>query len=231
MRSIRAIYVKQAKDMFKNIPVLVQFIIYPVMALIFTVLVAKPDETIADTMFVSMFSSIFAGMALIFSASGAIAEDRESKSLRFLVMAGVKPHEYLLGVGGVLFTAGSVVSVVFALMGGYAGAGFAKFLGFMLLSCLSSILLGATIGIASKNQQAATALGTPAAMILGFGPMITMFNDTAKKIFSVFYTQQLNIAVSDAHAGVIKPLGVILANIAVLAALFALAYKRKGLRG
>ena len=48
---------------------------------------------------------------------------------------------------------------------------------------------------------------------------------------SVFYTMQVNVLLSDVEAGFTKPALIVLANIAVFAALFTLAYNKKGLRG
>ncbi|MCL2336828.1 MAG: hypothetical protein FWC60_05355, partial [Firmicutes bacterium] len=68
-------------------------------------------------------------------------------------------------------------------------------------------------------------------MILGFTPMLAMFNETVKKVFGVFYTLQVDTLVNDFSAGFIKPALIILANVAVFAVLFAFAYTKKGLRG
>ncbi|MCL1854586.1 MAG: ABC transporter permease [Clostridia bacterium] len=230
MRSVSAIFMKQARDMIKNRAVLIEIIVFPVLAFVLTELVAKPDETIPNSMFTIMFASIFTGMILLMRSAGTIAEDREHKSLRFLVMAGVKPHEYLLGSGGVILVTGAVVSAVFGVLGGFSGAALEIFMAVMMLSTVASMLLGAVIGILSKNQQAASGLGMPIAMILGFSPMIAMFNETAKKIFAIFYTMQVDLVVSDFSADLTKPFVIILANIAVLLVLFILAYKKKGLR-
>ena len=121
MRSIKAIFIKQAKDMIKNPMVFIQFIIYPAVAFLMTELVAKSNQYIPANMFVTMMAAIFAGMALITSTAAVIAEDIERKSLRFLVMAGVKPHEYLTGIGGFLLLAGTFVSFVFGLIGNFTG--------------------------------------------------------------------------------------------------------------
>jgi len=230
MRNARAIFTKQVLDLLKNYMVLIQYIIFPLVALVFTELVAKADDTIPDSLFVTMFAGIFSGMTLVSTTVSIIAEDRERKSLRFLIMAGVRPSEYLLGIGGVVLCASLVVSVAFALMGAFAGREFVVFVSVMVLASVASILLGATIGILSKNQQAATAVGMPIAMILGFGPMIAMFNETAGKVFGIFYTQQMSVITSDFSASLTKPLLIILANIAVLLVLFMVAYKKKGLR-
>jgi ABC-2 type transport system permease protein len=229
MRSAKAIFVKQTKDVLKNPMILVEFIIFPAVAFIMTEMVVKSNPDIPNNMFVMMMAPIFAGMALITAMAGAIAEDVERKSLRFLMMAGVKPHEYLLGTGGFNLLAGAVVSVVFALIGDFTALEFVKFLGIMILSVIASILLGASIGMLSKNQQAATALGVPVSMILGFTPMIAQFNETVEKVANILYTQQLNVIVNDFSANFTKAMLVIGGNMAVLLILFVLAYRKKGL--
>jgi ABC-2 type transport system permease protein len=230
MRSIKAVFIKHVLDIFKNRMVLIQFAVFPILAFAMTELVAKADDTIPDTMFVMMFAAIFAGMIMLTTTAGIIAEDKEHKSLRFLIMAGVKPHDYLLGMGGVLLCASLIVSCVFALMGGFDGREIFLFISVMMLGSTASILLGASIGILSKNQQAATAISMPVAMILGFCPIFTMFNDTAKRIFSIFYTQQMSVVVNDFSADIVNSILIILSNIAVFAVLFTLVYKNKGLK-
>jgi len=230
MRSVLAIFRKQAKDMLKNFSVLIMFIVFPVVAFAMTELVAKGNADIPDTMFTTMMASIFIGMALIMSASAVIAEDRENKSLRFLVIAGVKPSSYLLGIGGVIFIASLLSSAAFGLIGGFNQREFLVFFAIMGSGAIASIVLGATVGVFSKNQQAATGLTMPLAMILGFGPMAAQFNEPVERVFRVFYTQQINVAVNDFSAGIAQPLMIIWINIAILVVLFAIAYKKKGLR-
>lgn len=230
MRSAGAIFIKQGLDMLKNWGVLIQFIVFPVIALIFTELVAKSDPDIPDTMFITMFAVIFASMSIVVAITSVIAEDRENKSVRFLVMAGVKPHEYLLGTGGVMVVVSAVVVLVFGLMGGFSGAGLATFLGVVMLGVVASTLLGATLGMLARNQQAAVAIGMPVAMVLGFGPMLATFDANIEQVFSVFYTQQVSLLANDLSGGLLRPLLVIGANIAVLAVLFGVVYRRRGLR-
>ena len=229
MRSAKTIFIKQAKDMFRNPTVLVMFVVFPAVALIMTQLIAKSNDDIPNNMFVTMMAAIFAGMGLITSMAGIIAEDIERKSLRFLVMAGVKPQEYLLGTGGFILLAGTVTSVLFALIGDFTITELIKFLTVMILSTVASIVLGASIGILSKNQQAATAISMPIAMILGFAPMIAAFNETVEKATSILYTQQLNVIVNDFSANFSKAIIVIGVNIVVLLLLFIFAYKTKKL--
>jgi ABC-2 type transport system permease protein len=203
---------------------------FPAMAFIMTELIAKANEDIPNSMFVLMFAAMFVGMTPLVMANTAIAEDKEHKSLRFLVMAGVKPYEYLLGIGGFVLLICTIVSIIFGLIGGFEGLMFVKFISILILGSIASTILGATIGILSKNQQAATALSTPIFMILAFTPMIASFNTTIEKIAGIFYTQQVNILVNDFSAGLTKPLLIILTNMAILLILFIIAYKKKGLK-
>jgi len=231
MRNVNTIFIKQANDMFKNMGTLIQFIIFPAVAFIMTRLVAIPDDDIPNNMFVTMMAAIFAGMALIPVMTGIIAEDVERKSLKLLVMAGVRPHQYLLGIGGFILLAGSVAAVAFGLMGDFAGIEIVKFLAIMITGTSASIILGATIGIVAKNRQSAASISLPIAMVLGFAPMISNFNETVERFSNVFFTQQINVIVNDFNANFVRAMLIVGSNIAVLTVLFAIAYKKKGLRG
>ena len=238
MRSVKAIYKKQLKDIVKNLGVLVQFIVFPVVAFAMTELVALGNDMIPDTMFITMMASIFVGMALIPTAAGIISEDRQAKSLRFLVMAGVKPPAYLLGVGGVILCVSVLPSLAFALMGRFSGEEFLLFMAVMILGVVTSTLLGLTIGIFTKNPQAATGLAMPFALLLGFAPMVATFNEPMMRITRFFYTQQIDIVMNSFYSvsgyqsqnDLWESFGVIGFNIAVMVVLFSIVFAKKGLK-
>jgi ABC-2 type transport system permease protein len=259
MSSFKAIYKKQLKDTLRNPTVLIQFMIFPLLAFIITIFMDM--ENMADEMMgmipyaalayidvdaivagmnanmpnlVTMQATIFAGMGLIPVVSGIIAEDVERKSLRFLKMAGLKPAAYLLGIGGVIFFISIFSSVAFTLIAGFGGTDFLFFTGAMLAGVSASIVLGATFGIMSANQQAASGLAMPVAMVLGFGPVISQFNSTVADVLHFTFTQQLNVIANYLDTGIgdtplWESFAIIGANIAVLAIIFAVVYKRKGL--
>jgi ABC-2 type transport system permease protein len=229
MKIIKAIFIKQAKDMLKNPMVLVMFIIFPAVAFIMSRVVTLED--MPPNLFVTMMSAIFAGMGLVTSVSDVISEEIENKSLRFLIIAGVKPHQYLIGTCGFYIVAGTSASVIFALIGDFTVSEMMKFLIIMITGTTASILLGATIGMLSKNRQTATSLGMPIAVIIGFTPMLAAFNETIAKGANVLYTQQINVIVNDFTISLIRPLMVIVANIAIFMVLFVIAYKRRELSG
>jgi len=250
MRSVKAVFKKQLKGTVQNPETLIQFIIYPLMAFIMSMFMDMETMTeglmeyaphMLEAMLanmpnlVTMMAAMFAGMALIPAVAGIIAEDFERKSLRFLIMAGVKPPAYLIGVGSVIFFASAFTSVAFGFVGEFSGTDFLIFVGAMMSGVAASIVLGAIIGILTKNQQSATALSMPIALVLGFGPMMAQFNETVARVLHVFYSQQINIVVDYLTIGSETPLwqsfAIIWANVAVLSILFVIVYAKKGLKG
>jgi len=230
MKQTRAIFTKQAQDMFKTPSQLIMFLIFPLVAFAMTELVSKSNPDIGPNMFVTMMASISAGMALIPSVAGVIAEDIERKSLRFLMMAGVKPYQYLLGTGGYFLAAAVVTSLLFSAIGQFSAEERIKFFIILLCGTAASIVLGAAIGVVSKNQQATASLAMPVSAIIGFLPMVAQFNGGVAKFSSFLYTQQINVVVNDFSADIVKPLLVVAANICVFVVLFAAAYTKKGLK-
>jgi len=224
MNSTNAIFIKQFRDVSKNSDVLMQFIVFPAMAFILTVLVdipGMPSET-----FVNMFAKMFAGMAFVGAVAAIIAEDIEKNSLRFLLMAGIKSHEYLLGIGGVFLTIGLMGSLAFAVI--LPDASIMQMLNVTLsltLGVAASILIGAIIGIKSENQQQAVGMGQLAGLLISFGPFIADMsqNDMLLRIFRFFYTMNF----VDQNSGTMETaesFGIILANVLVLTLAFAWVY-------
>ena len=253
MKNIKAIFYKQLKDTIKNPAVLVQFIIFPLLAWALSLLMnvermaeemyaAMPYGTDFESILAGMIenmpnmttmqATVFAGMGLIPIVAGIIAEDIEKKSLRFLSMAGIKPSQYLLGVGGVIIFVSLFTSAAFSLIAGFTGLDFLIFMAAMMSGVAGSIVLGATFGIMTKNQQASAGITMPVALILGFGPIMAQMNPNIARFLHVFYTQQLNV-IADylTIGGIDTPLwqsfGIMWANIAVLILLFVLVFRKK----
>jgi len=253
MKNINAIFYKQLKDTIKNPAALIQFIIFPLLAFVMDTFMnteRMAEEMIANLPYdidvssifegmtanmpnmTTMQATIFAGMGLIPIVAGIIAEDIEKKSLRFLSMAGIKPAQYLAGVGGVIMFISLFSSMAFSLIAGFTGADFLIFTAAMMSGVAGSIVLGAAFGIMTKNQQASAGITMPVALILGFGPVMAQMNPRVARFLFITYTQQLNI-IADylTIGGVDTPLwqsfSIIWANIAVLTVLFVIVFKKK----
>ena len=229
MKNIAVIIRKQLSDTLKNKTILIQFLMFPVLVIIFENVVKIED--MPEHFFAKLFAVMFVGMAPLTCMSAVISEEKEKNTLRVLLMSNVKPAEYLIGVGAYVFVMCSVGTAVFAAVGGYTGADLVRFIAVMSAGIILSELTGAVIGVFSKNQMTATSVTVPVMMILSFLPMLSMFNDTIKSVAQVTYSQQISELINGIGTSSIsaQSLIVIAVNFVLAVILFIAAYKRKGL--
>lgn len=229
MKNIKAVFMKQMLDTVKNKTVFIQFLMFPIMAVIMEN--AVKIENMPEHFFAKLFAVMFIGMAPLSCMSAIISEEKEKNTLRVLMMSGVKPWQYLAGTGIYVFIMCTVGTAVFAVLGEYNGKELALFIVSLTFGIVLSELIGAAIGIFSKNQMSATSLTLPVMMIFSFSPMLSMFNETIKKIAGITYLQQISNIINEIGISEIsiKSVVVIAANFAVGLVLFAAAYKKKGL--
>lgn len=230
MRNTATIIGKQLKDTLKNKEVLIQFMMFPLLGIVMVNVIKV--EGMPENFFATLFASMYVGMAPLVSIAALIAEEKEKNTLRVLMMADVTPCQYLLGVGGYVFVA--------CMLGGAVFCGllenvtpFQRFLFLLVMAAgiIASIVVGAAIGVGSRNQMAATSVTVPAMMVFSFLPMLSMFNDKIEKIARFTYTEQIRALVGRLGSG--GDWGwnvfVILANTVVFGAIFYVLYKKQGL--
>lgn len=227
-KKISAIFVKQLKDTLKNKTILIQFLIFPILAFLLTEFVAKANPNLTDNYFVLLFASMYAGFVPMVTTASIISEEKEQSTLKMLILANVKPWQYLLGVGVYVLLLSSLGGVAFAVIGGFYGRGLLLFLLAMVGGSLASILLGASVGMLAANQMSATAFVMPIAMIAGFLPMIALFNKTFERVASVLYTQQISYLVNNltVSTDALNRILIIFANMAVFMGVFLLSYRK-----
>lgn len=230
MKVIRTIFEKQLKDTLKNKEVLIQFVMFPLMAIIMTYGVKM--EGLPENFFVNMFSAMFVGMAPLVSMAAIIAEEKEKNTLRVLMLSGVKPWQYLAAVGGYIWLLCMTGAGVLCMTGRYSGKEAAFFMGIMAVGILVSATLGAAIGVFSKNQMSATSITVPVMMVFSFLPMLSMFNETIAKVAKFTYTEQINRLIGQiGDLSIAKEnVFVVGGNAIVALALFLLAYRKRGLK-
>lgn len=227
MNNICTIFVKQIKDTLKNKAVLIQFLMFPLMAVIMENIV--PNDAMPEHFFAKLFAVMYVGMAPLVSTSSIIAEEKEQNTLRVLMMSNVTPMQYLLGIGSYVWLLCMLGVLVFGSCSSYSAPEFALFLLIMAVGILLSILLGGIIGICSKNQMAATSLTVPIMLVFSFLPMFAMFNETIAKLAKFIFSQQIfllinGIGENKAETETIIILGI---NVLLALALFLIAYKKK----
>ncbi len=226
MRKISAILEKQIKDTLKNKEVLIQFLMFPVMALIMENTIQIPG--MPEGFFVKLFSSMYIGMAPLTAMSAVVSEEKEKNTLRVLLMSDVKAGEYLMGIGSYVWFACMIGSLLLAVAGGFKGKELAVYLGIMCVGILISLLAGAAIGIMNRTQMAATSITVPVMMVFSFLPMIGMFNESVKKLADLTYSGQIYMwlqKIGDLQL-TIKNWAVVLVNLMIAVICFGLAYRK-----
>lgn len=227
MRNIIIIIKKQLKDTIKNKTILIQFILFPLMTIIMENAITL--EGMTEKFFTKLFAIMYIGMAPITAVASIISEEKEKNTLRVLMMANVKPWQYLVGVGIYVWTICMIGAGVMST--GFKGRDIAFFLCIMGIGFMISIVAGACIGTFAKNQMAATSIVMPSMMILAFLPMLSMFNEKITKVAKFFFTEQLKVILEkmsfDGVSG--NSAWIVILNAIVVIALFSLIYKRKGL--
>lgn len=229
MKNITAIIKKQLKDTLKNKTVLIQFIMFPVLTLIMNN--AITIDGMPKNFFVNLFATMYIGMAPLTSIAAVIAEEKEKNTLRVLLMSNVKSYEYLLGIGSYIWSACMLGAAIICIAGSYEFQERLVFMLIMAIGILSSLLIGAAIGIWSKTQMMATSITVPVMMIFSFLPMLSMFNSTVAKIAKFIFSEQVSIMlnqISSPQPG-IGNICIIVTNIFLFIALFTFAHKKCGL--
>jgi len=209
MRNTKAIFLKQWMSQLKSPVMLVQAGIFLAMVLVFTFLFDESDcydcvpavvcydcEGGASDMptpnMAGMFAVIFVGMAMISSASGLVAEDKSTHNFRFMAMADVKPHEYLLGTTAAVWFLSIGVLVLYALVGRNFGMDFLWFMAITVPGALVSVLLGLAIATSKAPW-----LTMPLSFLYGMGPMLAAENESLAAIIRFTSTQQVRLSLAD----------------------------------
>lgn len=226
MCHIKAILWKQMKDTLKNKTILIQFVMFPVMTVIMENAIEM--QHMPEHFFANLFAIMYVGMAPLTSIAAIIAEEKEKNTLRVLQMSNVKGTEYLLGNLIYIFVMCMLGSLVIGLAGGYEGKTLLTFMVIMAVGHIISAVLGAAIGVISKNQMSATSLTVPIMMIFSFLPMLSMFNETIAKVAKVVYSQQLHLLLQEVQKPELsaKCLSVLGVNAALIFAVFIFAYRK-----
>ncbi len=229
MTNIAAIFLKQAKDTLKNKVILIQFVLFPVLAVLMENTVKLED--MPEHFFVKLFSVMYICMAPLTCASSVISEEKEANTLRVLMMSDVSPAQYLVGEGAFIWLACMLGSCVFAACGEYAGVRLVQFMAYMAAGILVSLLIGAALGMWCRGQMAAASAAVPLTMLISFLPMLSMFNETIEKISRFSYSQQISVLIGTigTDANGTKSLFVLGANFLAAAVIFFAAYRKRGL--
>lgn len=223
VQNVTALFHKQVKDVFKNLPVLVLFIVYPIIAVVMTQ--AMKDQLDMGSFFVSIFATMHCVFTPIVATSSIITEEKEQNTLRVLIMSNVNLREYLLSIGGFVLLATLLSSSVFLFLDQKITEHALSFLLAIVIGCIISIIVGVCIGLFSKNAAAANGLAVPFGMIFAFLPMLANFNGGIEAVSKFTYSQQISYLLG---GEAISTFGIIVLciNFIILIAISAFRFKR-----
>ncbi|MCL2603511.1 MAG: ABC transporter permease [Defluviitaleaceae bacterium] len=228
-RKINALVGKQFKTMTSNPFVITPLLLIPFMAFMFSL--AFDSELLPGMIPLLLGMNMILGAPTVISC--LIAEEKEKNTLNVLITSTVSVLDFLISnvLIGVVCTVAINVFIFFVMSAGDI-ISFGTFMFLSSIGALASALLGAVIGIAAKNQAAASTLVSPL-MLLLLLPTFFPDNFLVDNVLYYFFTEQVintmgDIALNDASL-TWMPMAVIAANIAVLGIAFGWFYKRKGL--
>ena len=227
MHNIIVTIKKQLRDTLKNKTILIQFLLFPVMTVIMEN--AINIKGMPEYFFTKLFAVMYIGMAPFVSTASVISEEKEKNTLRVLMMADIKPWQYLIGIGVYIWSICMLGAVVMSL--GLPEDNRLFFLLVMGIGFLLSVIAGACVGVFSRNQMMATSLVMPFMLILSFAPMLSTFNENIKKYSKIIFTEQLKALFDKMTFEGFSQTGIIVlcVNAIVFAGLFFIAYHKKGL--
>jgi ABC-2 type transport system permease protein len=160
-----------------------------------------------------------------------IAEEKEKNTLNVLITSTVSTMDFLLSklLVSLVFTLAINVFLYFFL-GASGIINFGIYIGVTSINAITGSIIGAIIGISSKTQTSASTTLTPVILL----PMVTVLfadNATLQNILYFLFTEQTNHIIFDLIDGEFHlfRIGIMLANLVVLSAVFAVFYKRRGL--
>ena len=243
MINIKAIFIKQLTSMIKAPALIAQGVIFLLIALAFTFLVGADDphdceycipayvctpcELEAAEGFqlpvpsgVVLFTVVFIGLALMGSVAALVHEDKTTTNLRFMAMADVRPHQYLIGTLTSVILVVAIMLVFYALAGGYLGRDMIWFMIVGISGGIVSTILGVVIALSK-----APILASPISIILGLGPTLSSLNPTLANALRFTFIQQVHIAMADLSADLTPNLLIIAANGGVVLLAFILMHR------
>ena len=230
VRIISAIFLKQFKDILKNLQVLILFFVYPIVALVMTSTISSDFTFGSEMFFISIFSAMHCIFTPIVATASIISEEKEKNTLRVLIMSNVKPFDYLISIGGFVFICTMLTGLIFLFAADFTELAILKFLLAMSFGSICSIVLGLSIGGFSKNMTSANAIAVPFGMIFAFLPMLATFNEKIAQVSKFTYGYQIsNLISSDSFSISFIDSAIILVNLFIFLIAFILVFRKNKL--
>lgn len=244
MRKTGALLAKDFTDLFKNPTLLVVCLLPIAFMALYTFMIGDAtsdagitaEQQAAANPIIEQFmlgSSLCMtiGMVCTMTVLYGIAEEKEKRTLRTLMLANVGASQVVASKAVVALVASTVVNAVcFFVVGGEPGM-LGAYLALGVVGSLPVILFSLVLGLASRDQMTAGVYSVPV-LLVALVPMFGMANETIEKASHWLPTGGVYDLIGLAMDGrllsqdALAPLGVTLAWIVVGAVVFAALFKK-----
>ena len=227
-RRVNALVIKEFKDLARNLNVFVMWLMPIIGAIVLSFIKNLSDSTIAY----SVINLVILNCCLVSPIVMAmiIAEEKEKNTMRTLMLSGITPVEFLLGKAAVTWL---ITLAINAFIYFQFRISFKILVGSVVISMLFAlimIIIGAVIGMYSKNLMSAGTNSMPITMLFVFIPMYSRLNKGVELIAKYLPSYHSQILLNNVFKGEglsasnILPLFVWLV---IAVAIFALAFKKR----
>ncbi|MDF2870356.1 MAG: hypothetical protein K0R05_1931 [Anaerocolumna sp.] len=234
LRRIKALTKKEFKSFTKNTNVLLMCMLPIIFSIIYSYIYGSYED-VPKLMVLLLCLNMNLIMCSSFTIAMLIAEEKEKNTLRTLLLSGVSALEFLFGKVVLTLILSTITNILIFFICGME----VKYLGwFLLISTLviiSMIIIGALIGMFSKNQMSTSVVGMPVMLILLLIPMMADFNENIRKVAKFTPNYNMNIIFNKILDGgslssqEILPFVTILVWIVLTGIGFVIAYNKVGI--
>ena len=230
MRNALAVFRKQWLDSSTVKSIVVQVLFYPAILLLFSFGDSFREESTRIAV-LSAIAPIFIGSSPMLTVNSLIRDDKYSGALRSLMLASVRPKEYMTGVSLFMLVISVISSVLIGLAGGLLMQALPLFILAMTLAALVTVLLGCAASLRGANISNAALLLSVFSLVNGMLPILETVYPAIHVITRFWYTQQIKDIIVNLCAGHTETLllafCIIGMNLLILVALFFIYRKSR----
>lgn len=235
LRRIKALTKKEFKSFTKNSNVLLMCMLPIMFSIIYSYIYGSNENGVPKLMVLLLCLNMNLIMCSSFTIAMLIAEEKEKNTLRTLLLSGVSALEFLFGKVVLTLILSTLTNILIYFICGIE----VKYLGwFLLISTLviiSMIIIGALIGMFSKNQMSTSVVGMPVLLVFLLIPMMAEFNENIRNVAKFTPNYNMNVIFNKVLAGSslssqeILPFASIFVWIVLTGIGFIIAYNKVGI--
>ena len=201
LRRIKALTKKEFKSFTKNSNVLLMCMLPIMFSIIYSYIYGSNENGVPKLMVLLLCLNMNLIMCSSFTIAMLIAEEKEKNTLRTLLLSGVSALEFLFGKVVLTLILSTLTNILIYFICGIE----VKYLGwFLLISTLviiSMIIIGALIGMFSKNQMSTSVVGMPVLLVFLLIPMMAEFNENIRNVAKFTPNYNMNVIFNKVLAG------------------------------